>query len=316
MKKKNGNGRVNSLTISQAIAGYDLAAAARRLSSHTLADYHNTFRKFTEFLEDDPPLSSITPDQVRTFLAAQTVSKKTCLNYYTGLCALWTWAVKEKLVETHVPRLVDPPDPEERDIVPYTEADVRSLLGAIDRSRTYTRPGKRECSNAQPNAARNRAILLLLLDTGMRASELCEIKIHQVDIKNRRVSVFGKGSKERTLPFGPRTGQAIWKYLVTRKDESANAHLFATAGGDALDRNELLHMIRALARRAGVHGANCHRFRHTFAINYLRNGGDGFTLQEMLGHTTMDMVKTYLHLAQADLDSSHRRASPVEHWRL
>lgn len=314
MKK---NGRVNhSLTLSQAIAGYDLAAAARRLSPHTLADYHNTFRKFAEFLEADPPLSSITANQVRSFLAAQAVSKKTCLNYYTGLCALWTWAIKEDLVEIHVPRLVDPPDPEERDIVPYTESDVRALLGALDRSRSYTRPGKRECSNTQPNAIRNRAILLLLLDTGMRASELCDLKIFRVDLKNRRVSVFGKGSKERTLPFGPRTGQAIFKYLITRKDESANAPLFATVAGDALDRNELLHMIRALARRAGVQAANCHRFRHTFAINYLRNGGDAFTLQEMLGHTTMDMVRTYLRLAQADLDASHRRASPVEHWRL
>jgi len=314
MKKKNG--RVNSLTLSRAITGYDLAAAARRLSPHTLADYHNTFRKFTEYLENDPPLASITPDLVRSFLAAQTVSKKTCLNYYTGLCALWTWAVKGELVEIHTPRLVDPPKPEERDIVPYTEADVRALLGALDRSRFYTRPGKRECSNAQPNAVRNRAILLLLLDTGMRASELCDLKIFHADLKNRHVSVFGKGSKERTLPFGPRTGQAIWKYLVTRKGELANSPLFANAAGDSLDRNELLHMIRALARRAGVRTANVHRFRHTFAINYLRNGGDGYTLQEMLGHTTMDMVKTYLRLAQADLDASHRRTSPVEHWRL
>jgi len=314
--RKPTNGRVKSLTLSQAIAGYDLAAAARKLSPNTVADYHNSFRKFTAFLAGDPPLASINRDHVRAFLASQTVTAKSCLNYFTALCALWTWAVKDGLVEIHVPHQVDPPEPEERDIAPYTEADVRAMLGALDRSRSYTRPGKRECAHSLPSAARNRAILLLLLDTGLRATELCDLLIRHTDLKNRRISVFGKGSKERTLPFGPRTGQAIWKYLVSRKDDSLSSPLFANSAGDSLDRNELLHLIRALAKKAGIQAANVHRFRHTFAINYLRNGGDGYTLQEMLGHTTMDMVKTYLRLAQADLDASHRRASPVENWRL
>jgi len=73
---------------------------------------------------------------------------------------------------------------------------------------------------------------------------------------------------------------------------------------------------RELARRAGVKDVHAHRFRHTFAINYLRNGGDVYTLQDLLGHTSLDMVRRYLHLAQVDVDSAHRRASPVENWRL
>jgi integrase/recombinase XerD len=78
----------------------------------------------------------------------------------------------------------------------------------------------------------------------------------------------------------------------------------------------LLQLIRRLGDRAGVNHAHPHRFRHTFAINFLRNGGNAFVLQMLLGHSTMEMVKRYLALAQADAQATHRRASPVANWRL
>ena len=83
-----------------------------------------------------------------------------------------------------------------------------------------------------------------------------------------------------------------------------------------MNRDQLLNALRALGRLAGISGVNVHRFRHTFAVNYLRNGGDPWSLQMMLGHSTMEMVKTYLALAQADLEKNHQIASPVDNWRL
>ena len=92
------------------------------------------------------------------------------------------------------------------------------MLAACDRSRAYTRPGKRKCENQRPTALRDRAIIFLLVDTGLRASELCDLRLRQVDLKSHRIVVMGKGRKERTLPIAPRTAQALWRYLSTRND--------------------------------------------------------------------------------------------------
>jgi integrase/recombinase XerD len=307
----------SNITFSDAVDGYLLAATARHLSQHTIADYVNTFRKFLGFYPEDPPFDSITAKQVEAFLGAQEVSKKTVLNYHTGLSALWAWAVPEGLAPANVVHQVEPPKPEKKAVKPYSEADVKAMLAAITHSKSYLRPHKGETSHSLPLVERNRAIILLLLDTGIRAEELCTLRINQVDLRNHRITVFGKGSKERIIPFCARTGQALWRYLkADRKDEPAGAFLFVNLHGIPVDRSSLLKAINSIARRAGVMHANVHRFRHTFAINFLRNGGDPYALQMALGHSTMEMVKHYLEISNADLERNHKLASPVDNWRL
>ncbi len=306
-----------TISFSSAIDGYFLAARARQLSPCTLADYSNTFRKFSAYLGNDPEVARLSSKDIEGFILQQTtVSKKTILNYLIGLSAFFHWASDEKLVKENIVSHVQKPKPEKPVITELTESDIKALLAVLERSTSYTRPGKMESSHRLPNAFRNRAIILLLLDTGMRASEICSLKISGIDVRNSRLKIFGKGNKERILPFSARTGQALWRYLATRKDDRVNDPLFKTSFGHAMDRDQLRRLLAKMGRRANVADVHPHRFRHTFAINYLRNGGDGFTLQMMLGHSTMEMVSTYLHIAQADLDSGHRRASPVDNWKL
>ncbi len=307
---------MKSITFLQAVDGFLLATNARRLSPHTIQDYTITYRKFQAFLQVDPLLPSITPQQIEKFLSSQPVSKKTILNYHTGLSALWTWAAAEELVRENILTKVRRARPEKRAIQPYSQTDIQAMLSAVTHSKTYSRPGKRDSAHSLPQAERSKAIIFLLLDTGLRASELCELRIHQLDVRNRRVMVMGKGTKERILPFSARTGQVLWRYLATRKDADAGEYLFVTNENRPLDRGQLLHRLVAIGRRAGISDVSVHRFRHTFAINYLRNGGDPWSLQMMLGHSTMEMVRNYLALAQADLDKNHKLASPVENWRL
>ncbi len=159
-------------------------------------------------------------------------------------------------------------------------------------------------------------MILLLLDTGIRSSELCNLNIHHVDLKGRCIRVMWKGDKERILPFSARTGKALWRNLTTREDDDLGDPLFERKDNQWFDLNSFLKVFRVIGTRAGVSGVNFYRFRHAFAINFLRNGGDPWSLQMMLGHATLEMVKNYLALANANLQKNHRIASPVDHWRL
>jgi site-specific recombinase XerD len=305
------NNKLIKLKLSQALQGFFLTQQARRLSSHTITDYDNTLRRFKAFMEKDYFM-------IEEFLGSQThLSKKTVLNYYTALSALWTWALKEHIVTQHVPRQLEPPKPEIREIVPYTETEVRAMLASLYRSRRFRRKGENPQDRALPYVERNKAIILLLLDTGIRAEELCNIKLHQLDKRNQRIKVFGKGAKERYVSFSARTHQALWRYLTTRPDGTNEGDpLFTVESGRPFKRRRLLDLLHTIGDRAGVPEVTVHRFRHTFAIQYLRNGGDPYTLQKMMGHSTLDMIKRYLAIVQADVENVHRKASPVENWTL
>ena len=313
--------RTQQVTLTQAIDGYLIAARARRMSEETLANYCQGFRHLLNHLQGDPPIARISSGDISAFLAGLTwLTPKSVRNYHTACAALWTWALAESLVHRHIVHDVQPPRPAHREIQPYTQADVRAMLQTLDRSRPYTRPGKRACDNARPCAARDRAIILLLLDTGIRASELCDLRLATVDLRNARITVTGKGSRERTVPISPRTSQALWRYLATRPDkDSALAPLFVTSLGEVpapLTRDVLRRLLNRIGLRAGLHGVNVHRFRHTCAIQALRNGMNVFALQRLLGHSTLDMVRRYLAIAETDVAAAHRDASPVMNWVL
>jgi site-specific recombinase XerD len=329
------------LTLSQVIDGYLLDARARKLSVCTLRDYQNAFRHLQRYFgEADPIFTHITAKQVRAFFLdlseievkpagcasrpARHLSKKSLLNIHTALSALWTWALTDNLVKEHVMRAVAAPKPETPVIVAFSKTDVAALLIACDFTSAYTRLGKRECANSRPTALRDRALMLTLLDTGARASELCAdprrdapgARLADYDQRNATLRVIGKGSKTRLLVVSTRTQKALWRYLATRETLTDSAPLFATRNATPLTSTALLKLCQDLGKRAGVQDCHPHRFRHTFAIEFLRNGGRVLELQQLLGHSTLQMVQHYATLAQADLDAAMKRASPVDNWRL
>ncbi|NUM46901.1 MAG: tyrosine-type recombinase/integrase [Anaerolineales bacterium] len=321
---------ISQLTLADAIDGYSLAAEIT-LAPTTCQNYAGTFCLFQAFFEDDPLLDDLTERDIERFLAdlkkvknegKKQVSDATIRTRHIHLAALWTWLIEQGYATKHIVQAVKAPKPKSPDIVPYTQADVVAMLGVLNKSRRYSRPGKRETEHSLPHPLRNRTIILVLLDTGLRATELCNLQIRHVDIRNSHIQVEGgKGDKDRNVPFSTRTGQILWQYITSRKKDPANAPLFINDENRPLDRHSLRKTLIRIGERAGLRNIGVHRFRHTFAVNFLRNGiknggANPWALQQILGHTDMQTVSIYLKLAQADLDTAHRTASVVENWRL
>ena len=220
-------------------------------------------------------------------------------------------------------KLVLAPHFEEPPIEPYSKADIEALLKAAEFCREASPTRRRTFTMHRGTARRDRAIILTLLDTGLRASELCSLLIGDVDQRTGRIQVKhgvrggAKGGKGRIVFLGKTARNALWRYLAEREDgEDANAPLFIGRTNRPINKTALRTLITAIGQRANVKKCHPHRFRHTFAITYLRSSGDVFTLQSLLGHSTLEMVQHYARIAEVDIEQAHRRASPADNWRL
>ena len=114
----------------------------------------------------------------------------------------------------------------------------------------------------------------------------------------------GKKSKLRTVFIGKLSRSSIWRYL-TGKDINAYDYVFTSKENRPMDRHSIRKLLVYLGEKAEIQDVYPHRFRHTFAIQYLRNGGDIYTLQRILGHSSLEMVKRYLSIAKADCEKAH-----------
>jgi integrase/recombinase XerD len=166
-------------------------------------------------------------------------------------------------------------------------------------------------------AHRDRAIVMALLDTGLRASELCNLKLADVELATGCVAVRQcKGRKDRLVYLGKVGRKTLWRYLSTRADARPDDPLFVTRENHGLDRDWLLKLFENLGERASVPDLHPHRLRHTFATEFLRNGGNLLGLPRLLGHTSLDMVRRYAEIVEADLAKAHETGSPADRWHL
>jgi integrase/recombinase XerD len=212
--------------------------------------------------------------------------------YLRAVRAFWSWLVREEIIRDNPFDKVRITKPPQKIIATFSESQIQALLGAI-------------CVS-NPVGFRDWTIILPLLDTGLWASELAGITTDEVNLGDGVVKVNGKGSKERIGPIGSRVQRAIWKYLQYYRPQPANPlchNLFLTRSGAPLTVNRLESIMEKYGRQVRIEVVRCspHTLRHTFAISYLRNGGDVFSLQRILGHSSLDVVRVYVNLAVADV---------------
>ncbi len=177
---------------------------------------------------------------------------------------------------------------------------------------------------AERAAVRNRAILWVFYDTGIRVSELTNLRVNNLDRKRGVIIVKGKGSKERRIALGQNCLRNVLYYMDRHRPSEEELaewrsgdedHLFLSETRAPLTKNGITLLFARLKKRAGITGRRVspHILRHTFAIRYLVLGNDPFSLQELLGHEDMTTVKLYMHMNDETIQSQKRKYSPGDH---
>jgi site-specific recombinase XerD len=226
----------------------------------------------------------------------------------------WThtiaWCLHEELLQTSPFKNVSRPIVPRDQIQPLSGDQVQAILDAARRM------------NAP---LRNAALILLLVDTGLRVSEVRQLRVEDIsEGDDDFLTVVGKGNRKRRVPVSTRTRREIHRYLeIERRGAKSDEPLFASVGGTesgtALGQSGVHDIIAKAGKAAhlpkGVH-ASPHTLRHTFAVSFLRGGGNVFELKEIMGHTTLVTLNRYVTMAAADIAAAHQTASPVKGMRL
>lgn len=299
-------------------ADWILDCEIRQLSRAAIEDYKLFLRYFFWFLESEAAEEIGTPELKRFAAYLSTghtepggrwgnpkltkpLSKTSVCFYLKNMRVFYNFLLREEFISVNPTAKIKSPIARTEAKQPLTDETVSLLLAAAKRSN---------------HPRRNEALLLVLLDTGVRASEFCAFKVDDLDMGSRVMRVRqGKGDKPRTCFIGKTTARALSLYL-RHANLNPDSPLFPSDRGAELPmtRSGLQQLLKRLCRSAGVStkGVSPHAFRRTFAVNLLRSGANVFSVQNMLGHTNLAMTRRYCAVAEADIQSQHRQHSPAD----
>lgn len=279
------------MTLKQLVDDY-LSECSITLAPTAMRWYEQKLGAFVVWAED-APLTTHTINQFLTHLQA-TPSERTglplsshTLHGYAQVVKSFTrWCVEQDLLEK-APR-VKMPGVEQKVIEVFSEAQIKQMLQATHQEETPAL------------AHRDRAVLLFLLDTGVRAAEACSLPLVDLHVEAGWAKVLGKGRREREVSFGQATRVQLVRYL-RRYRRGDVPQVFTGKRGEALTPSGLDQLIYRLGDWAGIEGVRCsaHTFRHTFAVNFLTRGGDLYALSRLLGHSSVKTTEIYLRATTA-----------------
>ena len=158
---------------------------------------------------------------------------------------------------------------------------------------------------------RNRLIIEILYATGLRVSELVNIKISDVDLENRSINVIGKGNKERIVFFNDVCLKYLKRYLIESKDKRKNNFLIINNRGNSITTREIRVIINKIINKTAIiKKVHPHTLRHTFATHLLNNGCDLLTVQELLGHVSISTTGIYTHVTTSHIKEVYYKTHP------
>jgi site-specific recombinase XerD len=252
-------------------------------------------------------VSSIKPTDIRAYLVSLQARglKDTTQHGHARAIKNWlNWLVEEEDLEKSPMRKVKMPRLEGRIPPPYTPEEVQRLLTACDRKTV--------------RGSRDYALVISLLDTGLRAHEIVSLKVGDLATNTGLMVVMGKGRKQREVRVGAKARGAIIRMLGYRSGLLPSMGLWV--GYESLTGNEtgplslegLRTMLKRLGLTAGVYPCSAHRFRRTFALWCLRDGMDLYSLKLLMGHSSLAVLQRYLALAGEDIERAHKAHSPAD----
>ncbi|MFC2019621.1 tyrosine-type recombinase/integrase [Chloroflexota bacterium] len=292
-------------------------------SPKTTTWYLANLQRFSHYLKGTGfyrPVIAIGVDEARNFIYylqtevtrwqghptirdTRTLSPFSIQGYARTIKAFWSWLLVEGYIDNNPMIRLKLPKTPHKVVATFAPEQVKRMLARLDRKKT--------------NGFRDYVMVLVLLDTGVRLTELVGLQVDDIDFGRSCFLVHGKGGHERVVPFGREVRRVLWRYTSSVRPNSVlsgASQVFLKEDGTALRPRSLQSMLTRLGMKAGISGVRCspHTFRHTFAKQYLMEGGDVFTLQSILGHSSLEVVKIYINLASGEIAEQHRKFSPVD----
>lgn len=299
------------MTPRAAIAAFiENLASERGLSENTLSAYASDLAQFVDVLGSRgvEHVSEITVADASAYLAIchkRGMAASTTARKGTAL-AMWSrYLCREKISpEDWAARLTEPRRQGRRLPTTLSAQEVARLLAAP--------------RSDEPERVRDRAMLELMYGSGLRVSELVGLRVADLDLRAGLVRPFGKGAKEREVPLGDQSAAVLAQYLASARsalleNKKATTILFVTTRGTPLSRQRFWQLVKEYAQEAGIaKNISPHTLRHSFATHLLSGGADVRSIQEMLGHASVETTQRYTHVDVARLravyDKTHPRA--------
>lgn len=292
---------VNMATLEALVTEFLTDTKARALSPGTTRWYGQTLRPFLVFAlgQSVTELTGFDARLVRLYMG-ECVTKLSPGGAHArmrALRALSSYLVSEELLEVNPFNRVKLPKVPDRALDVVSEDQFRSLMSA---------------AGVGLNPLRDQTIFSVMFDTGLRAMELCGVRLDDVQSGEGGIMVQrGKGDKHRFVPASRWVLKTITRYVTLERPKTAHENLFMARGDAPLCYESLRGVIERHCITAGLKTVRPHAFRRGFAVAYIRNGGDAFTLQRILGHTTLAMSSKYARMNVDDVKDVHSRVSPV-----
>jgi len=272
------------------------------LAENSCEAYKNDIALFQEFLEQKKicKWDIVTPEHIIGFLKARrkkNLQSSTISRELISLRVFFRFLTSEGFVKADVCSRVE--SPKLWKLLPdvLSESKVQALLNAPD--------------SGSEIGIRDKAMLELLYATGLRVSELVNLKIHNVNFETNFLRCVGKGNKERIVPVGSHAVRSIQEYLKVRNPEKAGDYLFITSRNRCMTRENFWKRIKHYSKIAGI-GQKIypHLLRHSFATHLLSHGADLRVVQEMLGHSDISTTQIYTHVDHHRLKNVHKKFHP------